>query len=269
VPNASAFDFKKISTCLLLEASSRSLAHNKTRSRLDSTSMARRSAFLALALALVALAAPWQSLSGVGPTVSLAVPMSRETEDSLPGLEDDPLVRKALKCNACHVLLDELLPALRMERAKKRRELNPDEFIRTTERTCGTARAEYGLQMRNNKVTPVYSKHAAVSRAEGSWISNYIATTCGQIIGDYDEALKEAAFGKLSANDLRATVCQRGKNKTGTRGGDDDDDEDADGLGVCPDDVDWRRVNTHDDGWSSTGETLEDEDVDVDEDQEL
>ena len=98
-------------------------------------------------------------------------------------------MRKALKCNACHVLLDELLPALRMERAKKRRQLNPDEFIRTTERTCGKARADYGLQMRNNKVTPVYSKHAAVSRAEGSWISNYIATTCGQIIGDYDEVL--------------------------------------------------------------------------------
>ena len=232
--------------------------------------MARRPAFLALALALVALAAPWRA-SGVGPTGAAAVPMSRETEDSLPGLEDDPLVRKALKCNACHVLLDELLPALRMERAKKRRQLNPDEFIRTTERTCGKARADYGLQMRNNKVTPVYSKHAAVSRAEGSWISNYIATTCGQIIGDYDEVLKEAAFGKLSANDLRATVCQRGKNKNGTRGGVDDDDEDADGLGVCPDDVDWRRVNTHDDGWSSTGETFEDEDVDVDvdEDQEL
>ena len=230
--------------------------------------MARRSALLALVLALVTLAAPWRA-SGVGPTGAAAVPMSRETEDSLPGLEDDPLVRKALKCNACFVVLDELLPSLRMERAKKRRHLSPDEFIRTTERTCGKARAEYGLQMRNNAVTPVYSKHAAVSRAEGSWISNYIATTCGQIIGDYDEALKEAAFGKLSANDLRATVCQRGKNKTGTRGGDDDDDEDADGLGVCPDDVDWRRVNTHDDGWSSTGETLEDEDVDVDEDQEL
>ena len=71
--------------------------------------MARRSSFIAITLALVALAAPWRA-SGVGPTGAAAVPMSRETEDSLPGLEDDPLVRKALKCNACHVVLDELIP---------------------------------------------------------------------------------------------------------------------------------------------------------------
>ena len=227
--------------------------------------MVRRSAFFVLVLALVALAAPWHA-SGVGLTGAAAMPMSRETEDSLPGQEDVPLVRKALKCNACHVVLDELIPALRVERAKKRRHLNPDEFIRTTEQTCGKARAEYGLQMRNNKVTPVYSKHAAVSRAEGSWISNYIATTCGQIIGDYDEVLKQAAFGKVSANDLRAAVCQRGKIINGTRGGDDDDDDDdddADGLGVCPEDVDWHRVNTHDDGWSSTEETVEDQDQEL------
>ena len=84
-----------------------------------------------------------------------------------------------------------------------------------------------------------------------------------------DAVLKEAAFGKVSGNDLRAAVCQRGKTVNGTRGGDDDDDDDADGLGVCPEDVDWRRVNTHDDGWSSTGETVQDEDVEQDQDQEL
>ena len=175
-------------------------------------------ALLALVLALVALAAPWRA-SGVGPTGAAAVPMSRETEDSLPGLEDDPLVRKALKCNACFVVLDERFPALRMERAKKRRQLSPDEFIRTTERTCGKARAEYGLQMRNNAVTPVYSKHAAVSRAEGSWISNYIATTCGQIIGDYDAVLKEAAFGKVSWNDLARRCANAARPKTNARPG--------------------------------------------------
>ena len=81
------------------------------------------------------------------------------------------------------------------------------------------------------------------------------------------KVLKQAAFGKVSANDLRAAVCQRGKIINGTRGGDDDDDDDddddADGLGVCPEDVDWHRVNTHDDGWSSTEETVEDQDQEL------
>jgi len=229
-------------------------------------SMARRSALFALALAFFALIVPW-SASGVGPTGAVAVPMSRETEDSLPGIQDDPLVRQALKCNACHVVLEELLPTLRMERAKRRRPLSADEFIRTLEKSCSMMRSEYGLQMRNNKVTPVYSKHTAVSRVEGAWISNYISTTCGEIIGDYDEVVKDAAFGKTSAEEMRAAVCQRGKNKT--TGGEDD----ANGLGVCPDDVDWQRVNTHEDGWSSTGVTHEREDeeeeVEVDEEQEL
>jgi hypothetical protein len=237
--------------------------------------MARRVSLLTLALAFVAFAAPWRT-TGIGPSIlATAVPMSRETEASLPGLEDDPLVRKALKCNACHVVLSELLPALRLARAKKRRDLSPDEFIGVLETGCRVVRAEYGLLMRHDKVTPVYSKRKEVSRTQGSWISAYLGTTCGKIIQDYDEILKEAAFGDLAMNDLNAAVCQAGGKPKQTNG-DGDGDGDATGLRVCPNDVDWARVNTHDDGWSSAGGDGsesgfedQDEDAEVDEDQEL
>lgn len=225
--------------------------------------MARRITLLGLALAFFVCSTPWGD--SVGPSIAAAVPMSRETEASLPGLEDDPLMRKVLKCNACHVVLTEVIPTLRLERAKKRRDLNPDEFITVMEKGCAKMRVDFGLQMRNNKVTPVYSKHKEVSRAEGSWISNYLVTTCGQITGDYDEVLKAAAFGEMKADELRTRVCQVDKSKTS--------DDDANGLNVCPEDVDWERVNTHNDGWSSTGETYDtDEDdkpVEVDEEKEL
>ena len=129
------------------------------------------------------------------------------------------MVRKALKCNACFVVLDELLPALRMERAKKRRHLSPDEFIPRPSGRAGRRARSTGCRCATTQSRRCIRRARAVSRAEGSWISNYIATTCGQIISDYDAVLKEAAFGKVSWNDLRAAVCQRGKTVNGTRGG--------------------------------------------------
>lgn len=152
---------------------------------------------------------------------------------------------------ACHVIVEELVDALHAKRAKLHRKLTPDEATTVLERACVTVRSEYGLQMRNNAVTPVYSKHQAVARAEGNWISIFLVNVCAQVVGEHENAIVRGAFdAATSVDDLRARACQRGDAEAG---GDDDADDDAGaGLGVCPEDVDWSRVNTHDDGWSSS-----------------
>ena len=150
---------------------------------------------------------------------------------------------------ACHIIVEELVDALHAKRAKLHRKLTPDEATTVLERACVTVRSEYGLQMRNNAVTPVYSKHQAVARAEGNWISIFLINVCAQVVGEHEKAIVRGAFdAATSVNDLRARACQRGD-------AEEEEEEDEDGgagLGVCPEDVDWSRVNTHDDGWSSS-----------------
>ena len=149
------------------------------------------------------------------------------------------------------------MDALHAKRAKLHRKLTPDEATTVLERACVTVRSEYGLQMRNNAVTPVYSKHQAVARAEGNWISIFLINVCAQVVGEHEKAIVRGAFdAATSVNDLRARACQRGD-------AEEEEEEDEDGgagLGVCPEDVDWSRVNTHDDGWSSSSLPTESKD---------
>ena len=112
---------------------------------------------------------------------------------------------------ACHIIVEELVDALHAKRAKLHRKLTPDEATTVLERACVTVRSEYGLQMRNNAVTPVYSKHQAVARAEGNWISIFLINVCAQVVGEHEKAIVRGAFdAATSVNDLRARACQRG-----------------------------------------------------------
>ena len=172
------------------------------------------------------------------------------------------------------MVVGELIEGVRSLRSKKRRALTPDETTTRLEATCLEVRGAYGLQMRDDAVTPVYSKHAAVARAEGNWISNYLANACGEVVRDHDDVIADAAeglrvrggttpggadpfsgamgdaFRSGEADAARATCCG-GRSRRRADADEDDDEDVVVGLGVCPEDADWSRVNTHDDGWSS------------------
>ena len=76
---------------------------------------------------------------------------------------------------ACAVVVSELVSALKKKREQRKFKLTPDENMGALERGCFQVRRDYGLQMRNNKVTPVYSNsrvNTGASRS-GSTISTW------------------------------------------------------------------------------------------------
>jgi hypothetical protein len=154
---------------------------------------------------------------------------------------------------ACAVVVSELVSALKKKREQRKFKLTPDENMGALERGCFQVRRDYGLQMRNNKVTPVYSNDHSIAKTEGAWISTFLVSTCGSVVGDYDDYII-ANYATTPVHELAATVCQRAP---GSEDDDDDDwrDDDDDGgvpkgLGVCPVGLDMSKANTHDDGWT-------------------
>ena len=156
---------------------------------------------------------------------------------------------------ACAVVVSELVSALKKKREQRKFKLTPDENMGALERGCFQVRRDYGLQMRNNKVTPVYSNDHSIAKTEGAWISTFLVSTCGSVVGDYDDYII-ANYATTPVHELAATVCQRAP---GFEDDDDDDwrdDDDDDGggvpkgLGVCPIGLDMSKANTHDDGWT-------------------
>ena len=100
----------------------------------------------------------------------------------------------------------------------------------------------------------MYSNDHSIAKTEGAWISTFLVSTCGSVVGDYDDYII-ANYATTPVHELAATVCQRAP---GTDEVDDDDwrdDDDDDGwrrhkgLGVCPVGLDMSKANTHDDGW--------------------
>ena len=152
------------------------------------------------------------------------------------------------------MVVSELVSALKKKREQRKFKLTPDENMGALERGCFQVRRDYGLQMRNNKVTPVYSNDHSIAKTEGAWISTFLVSTCGSVVGDYDDYII-ANYATTPVHELAATVCQRAP---GFEDDDDDwrDDDDDDGggvpkgLGVCPVGLDMSKANTHDDGWT-------------------
>ena len=65
---------------------------------------------------------------------------------------------------ACAVVVSELVSALKKKREQRKFKLTPDENMGALERGCFQVRRDYGLQMRNNKVTPVYSNDHSIAK---------------------------------------------------------------------------------------------------------
>ena len=76
------------------------------------------------------------------------------------------------------MVVTELVSALKLKREQRKYKLTPDENMGALERGCFNVRRDYGLQMRNNKVTPVYSKDHSIAKTEGAWISTFLINTC-------------------------------------------------------------------------------------------
>ena len=85
------------------------------------------------------------------------------------------------------MVVTELVSALKLKREQRKYKLTPDENMGALERGCFNVRRDYGLQMRNNKVTPVYSKDHSIAKTEGAWISTFLVNTCGMVTGKYDD----------------------------------------------------------------------------------
>ena len=149
------------------------------------------------------------------------------------------------------MVVTELVSALKLKREQRKYKLTPDENMGALERGCFNVRRDYGLQMRNNKVTPVYSKDHSIAKTEGAWISTFLINTCGMVTGKYDDYII-ANYATTATHLLASAVCQRAPGFEGVDVDDDDDDETANpkGLGLCPGGLDMSKANTHDDGWT-------------------
>ena len=152
---------------------------------------------------------------------------------------------------ACAVVVSELVSALKKKREQRKFKLTPDENMGALERGCFQVRRDYGLQMRNNKVTPVYSNDHSIAKTEGAWISTFLVST-RPVVGDYDDYII-ANYATTPVHELAAAVCQRAPVE--------DDDDDArttttttaaacPRVSACPVGLDMSKANTHDDGWT-------------------
>jgi hypothetical protein len=119
------------------------------------------------------------------------------------------------------VVVTELVSALKLKREQRKYKLTPDENMGALERGCFNVRRDYGLQMRNNKVTPVYSKDHSIAKTEGAWISTFLINTCGMVTGKYDDYII-ANYATTATHLLASAVCQRAP---GFEGVDVDDDD--------------------------------------------
>eukprot|EP00003_Mantamonas_plastica_P006015 TRINITY_DN148_c0_g2_i1.p1 TRINITY_DN148_c0_g2~~TRINITY_DN148_c0_g2_i1.p1 ORF type:complete len:117 (+),score=32.42 TRINITY_DN148_c0_g2_i1:449-799(+) len=57
------------------------------------------------------------------------------------------------------------------------------------ELACSEKMEPYGLQLRENKPTQVFSKDKRISRANGNWMIPFLKNVCGELIGEYDEQI--------------------------------------------------------------------------------
>ena len=57
---------------------------------------------------------------------------------------------------------------------------------------CELEPRRYGLQMRNNRVTQVFSKDDAIARAKGGFSALDVQSACGRIMEDHDDSLLAA-----------------------------------------------------------------------------
>mmetsp|Transcript_6882 Transcript_6882/g.15247 ORF Transcript_6882/g.15247 Transcript_6882/m.15247 type:complete len:101 (-) Transcript_6882:145-447(-) len=73
----------------------------------------------------------------------------------------------SLRCGSCKVVLTEMQLALAALKAK-RPTIPPKEFeiLEVLEETCDKQVSEYGLQLRSNKPTELFSKDKAITRWE-------------------------------------------------------------------------------------------------------
>ena len=124
----------------------------------------------------------------------------------LDGVGRDAASRARLRCNACVVAVDAIYDDVEGERARRGGRVTLELAVDVMERTCARVGREFGLQMRDDRVTEMFSDDATVARARGRWITTYVSEACGTLIdGEHDEAWVELVNG--GGNRRREVMC--------------------------------------------------------------
>ena len=136
-------------------------------------------------------------------------PSYEAKEDQLEQLPDieNPVVMRELACSSCRALTQELY--LQMMEVHKKKDGRPrtSDLIDVVEGICPYLADEYGLLLKNNKPTTIFSKNKAITRMQGNWINNFILNRCSEIFSLHeDDILKQYAKVKdLEA--FQSLVC--------------------------------------------------------------
>jgi hypothetical protein len=130
-------------------------------------------------------------------------------DEQLEQLPDygDPKVMKALRCSSCNALIKEVYVRLMALNKRKDGKYRMYEIVDVLEDTCPTLRDEYGLLLKNNKPTTVFSRNKAITRMSGSWINSFIDTRCGELLSTYEEDLIKHYKLVKDLEELRELVC--------------------------------------------------------------
>jgi hypothetical protein len=130
-------------------------------------------------------------------------------DEQLEQLPDygDPKVNKALRCSSCNALAKEVYEKL--VDLGKRRNGRPRQYevAEVLEDICPTLRDEYGLLLKNNKPTTVFSRNKAITRMQGSWINSFIDTRCGELLSSHEEQMIEWYSKVKDLEEFRELVC--------------------------------------------------------------
>ena len=140
---------------------------------------------------------------------SASIPADDATLDTLPAVEDASTKRR-LRCNACVAAVDALREAMMTANAKRGSVgMGRVEANAVMDRACGEVSAEFGLQMRENRVTETFSTDARVSRARGRWITLYAQEACGRLVDDEnDEKMYTLMREGKDSTEWRRVMCQ-------------------------------------------------------------
>lgn len=139
---------------------------------------------------------------------SASIPADDATLETLPANEDASTKRR-LRCNACAAAVDALREAMMTANARRGSAgMGRGEANEVMESACEGVSAEFGLQMRENRVTETFSTDARVSRARGRWITLYAQEACGRLVDDGNDEIMYALMreGKDST-EWRRVMC--------------------------------------------------------------
>jgi len=128
---------------------------------------------------------------------------------------NDSVTRARVRCNACAASADALREDLRALVTRKTvAGVRRVDIVEAVDATCERVGEEYGLLMRDDKTTEVFTEGfgGTISRARGSWITQYVREECGRLIdGELDDVMFEMSVGmKWERDAWRTTLCSRG-----------------------------------------------------------